>query len=387
MFSIRQLQNKFKNHENKIIIILSIALALYLRRGMIYFESNDFIYYLKPWYDFIRQHNGLYAFKYEFSNYNPPYLYWLVIINYLFSSLPLVVMIKLFSIASDFIGAFFVYKIVKLKYPFGKLPAIAFITVLFTPTVFVNSAYWGQADMVYTSALLACIYFLISNKDIWAFISFAVALSFKLQTIFLAPLLIILLIKRNVKLKSFLLIPPVFLITLLPACIGGASLIKLLFTYVGQAQYYKYLTMGLPNLYQWVPNKFYHLAVPMGFLLTFSLLCFFWIYIYRTKTKLSTDMIVKIALISVLLMPYFLPKMHERYFFPADVISIIYGFYFPKYFFVPITIIMSSLFSYLPFVGNSGIVSPKALSIVIFIILSILVYDFYKTFQVQQSKE
>jgi Gpi18-like mannosyltransferase len=69
---------------------------------------------------------------------------------------------------------------------------------------------------------------------------------------------------------------------------------------------------------------------------------------------MGEETIVKLSLISVLMIPFVAPQMHERFFFPADVISIVYAFYFPKYFYLPLLVGCSSLFSYFPFLfGNS----------------------------------
>jgi Gpi18-like mannosyltransferase len=38
--------------------------------------------------------------------------------------------------------------------------------------------------------------------------------------------------------------------------------------------------------------------------------------------------------------------MHDRYFFPADILSILVAFYFPEFFYVPVVIILSSFFAY-----------------------------------------
>ncbi|MFM7579157.1 MAG: hypothetical protein ACKO5Q_19770, partial [Microcystaceae cyanobacterium] len=76
----------------------------------------------------------------------------------------------------------------------------------------------------------------------------------------------------------------------------------------------------------------------------------------------------------VLLMPYSLPKMHDRYFFAADLISIIYGFYFPPYFFVPVAINLVSLFSYFPFLWGVEVIPLKILSLVLAGVMGILVY-------------
>ena len=48
-------------------------------------------------------------------------------------------------------------------------------------------------------------------------------------------------------------------------------------------------------------------------------------------------------------MPFTLPHMHDRYFFVADVVSIIYAFYSPKRVFVPLLVGAASLVSYFPF--------------------------------------
>jgi Gpi18-like mannosyltransferase len=39
--------------------------------------------------------------------------------------------------------------------------------------------------------------------------------------------------------------------------------------------------------------------------------------------------------------------MHERYFYPTDILSIIFAFYFPQYRWVAISVQLASFFSYL----------------------------------------
>lgn len=61
------------------------------------------------------------------------------------------------------------------------------------------------------------------------------------------------------------------------------------------------------------------------------------------------DFWMNLAMISVLVMPYFLPKMHERYFFVADIFAIIYVFWRPQRFWIAILVNLCSFFSYGPF--------------------------------------
>jgi hypothetical protein len=45
-------------------------------------------------------------------------------------------------------------------------------------------------------------------------------------------------------------------------------------------------------------------------------------------------------------MPYFLPRMHDRYLYAGDALSIVFGFYFPEFFLIPVFINLLSFFIY-----------------------------------------
>ena len=74
--------------------------------------------------------------------------------------------------------------------------------------------------------------------------------------------------------------------------------------------------------------------------------------------------LVTAALISVLFPPFLLPGVHERYFFAADVLSVVYAFYYPKQWYVPLLVQFASGFSYFPFLFQREPVAPWVLTIV-----------------------
>jgi Gpi18-like mannosyltransferase len=329
---------------------LGILLAMALRLSLFDFESEDYRGALSPWYDFIVSNGGFSALKYDFSNYSALYLYFLTLATYL--PLPKLYAIKLVSISFDFLLAFFVLLIVRLKYESRLVGLFSFFAVLLAPTVFFNSALWGQADATYTSMLVASIYFAIQRRPNLSLFFFSVALAFKLQAVFLFPLFIVLVLKRRIPISSFLIIPATYMLLILPAWLAGRPLIQLLMTYPEQAQQDSVinnwnLTVNAPNLYQWLPND--PLFLWPGIILAVSLVYLLCLAGYQSGVRLDGDTIVRLALVSVLLLPFTLPHMHERYFFVADVVSIIYAFYTPKRFFVPLIVSVASLFSYLPF--------------------------------------
>ena len=329
------------------IILIGVGLAILMRLPLLDFKSSDFFNSLKPWYLTIHS-LGFSAFKSNFTTYNPPYLYLLYIIARTFPDMDKVLAIKIPSLITDFICAYFVYLLVNLRYPNKIYPIIAAFVFLYTPTVVLNSAFWGQADVLFTAPLLACLYFLMIKKNTLAFIAFGISLSFKLQALFLAPLLVGLLLRREVSWKQFLIIPVILFIAIIPAWIAGRPLLELLGVYIYQTQQYQLLAMTAATVYTWMPDvgltqKYFTFT---GVVFAAALSFLFAILTYKSQAKLTNPLLLKLALVSVLFVPFFLPKMHDRYFFPADVISIIFAFYFPEFFYVPVVIILSSFFAY-----------------------------------------
>jgi Gpi18-like mannosyltransferase len=187
----KALWEKTRKHDWEYISYFVIAsiLALLIRIPLLSFKSGDFLDYTKVWYIAI-QTSGFSALKDNISNYNPPYLYLLYLVVRFLPGLEKVIAIKIPSIIFDFICAGFIYKIVRIKYENRIVGLLAYTAVLLSPTMILNSSFWGQADSIYTAGIIASIYFLITRKNWYSLISFGIAFAFKLQAIFLLPLLI-----------------------------------------------------------------------------------------------------------------------------------------------------------------------------------------------------
>jgi len=364
-----------KNYKINIFIILLVLIAasIYIRIPLLKFQSGDYNTHLSNWYDFIKSH-GFGSFKYNFSDYTPLYTYFLGF----FTLLPIYKLysIKLLSIIFDFISAFFVFLIVKDKYKKNYLIAtISGAAVLLAPTVIINSAYWGQCDAIYTAFLIGSVYFLLKDKPFMGLLFYGISFSLKFQSIFLFPLLIILFFKKRIKLLHFLIIPATYFLTIIPSMLAGRPFKDLLFIYLNQSKIYNSLSSNAPTLYQWLPtndSSFYYGAGIIFALYTTA------IFIYaecKNKKEITNDNIIKIAFLSVVLIPFMLPRMHDRYFFPADIFSIIFAFYFPKFFFIPILMQIISFLSYGPFlwgrVPNFGLVS-----LLVLVVILITAFDF-----------
>lgn len=341
-----------KNRKEFLIILslfLLFAIGLTLRLLFLPVNTLDMKVFNLLWYDYIVSHGIINALGDEFANYTPPYLYLLSLGTLTKSFLPKLTAIKLIPITFDLINSILVYQIAKIHFKKGIKPVLAGMIFWALPTVIVNGSLWGQADALYTCFLLLCVLFLLKDCSIAAIIAFGIAFSIKAQAIFILPFLTILFFKKRIAWQSFLLVPAVYFIMMLPAILAGRSIASLALTYVTQGSAFASASKNAPNLYFLLPQSAYQISLMVGIPLA-GLSLLGWVLIYGLKRYPITPALLAVtALVSLALTPFLLPKMHDRYFYPADVFSLVAVFFVPEMWFVPIAYQVISLLSYIPF--------------------------------------
>jgi Gpi18-like mannosyltransferase len=341
-----------------LVLVLFLVLAVGLRLSLLEFKSLDFYASLKPWYNAIRS-QGFAVFGTSFSTYNPPYLYLLYAIIRVFPNLPVEIAVKLPSLIADFMCAFFVALIVRTTVPGTRvLPAAAGGAMLFLPSVVLNSAFWGQADSLYTAGLLACLHFLLVKRGGPAFLCFGIALAFKLQAIFLAPVLLALLTRRQISWRGAAWVPIMLIAAILPAWMAGRPLVELLGIYAYQASQFEQITMNAPSIYAWLPNtnRVFNLLYVPGVIMGASVTFIWFALLHGSRRDLNGRLLILVSLVSLVLVPLFLPKMHERYFYPADTLAVVVACLYPRLFLLPILIGGTSFAAYQPFLFDRNLV-------------------------------
>ncbi|MFF7453617.1 hypothetical protein [Kitasatospora sp. NPDC008115] len=327
----------------------------------------DFTFFLAHWYRTLDENGGFLALKESgFSDYNVPYLYLLAALTYLpFSALT---GIKLVSIVFDLLLAFFAFRIVALRHPRPDdwQPIAAGGAVLLLPTVAINSGWWAQADSIYTSFIVGSVYFVLRHRPWWACAMLGFALAFKLQTVFVLPFLLVLLAVRRIPWHTLLAIPGVYLALDVPAVLLGADPVKLLTVYARQTGTYQQLTLNAPSVYQFIdqPASAEQAAnirtagvmiagAVVLTLVTLAVLSRAGQAAWRRgegHVALSDDLVVLLATCSAIVVPFLLPSMHDRYFYVADVLTLIAAFLLPhRLWFAPFLTQLSSLATYMAF--------------------------------------
>jgi Gpi18-like mannosyltransferase len=283
--------------------------------------------------------------------------------------------IKLPFIACDFLCAWYIYRIVLIKYNSGPTAIYAALAALLAPTMVLNSSTWGQVDILYTTCLVACLYYVLMKKNFLACLAFGIAISSKPQAIFLAPFIVLLFLRQHISFKNLLVVPLIYLASLLPAWAAGRPLLSLLTIYTSQANLYQSLTVNAPNMYTWFPDSLFNQLYLASLIFGVSIVLLYIAIAYQSKVPFTMPVMVYLAMLSVLLCPFFLPKMHERYFFASDVISIVFAFYFPKKAYLSVALNVLSFFSYQFYLFRVETVSQGTMALFRLVIIVILVWQ------------
>nr|WP_245555789.1 hypothetical protein [Gordonia soli] len=321
-----------------------VAIAIGVRLLFLDQQTMDYQAFLSRWYQTLDT-QGFGAFRQRFADYNYPYLYLLWVLTVL--NVPALIGVKALSITFDFLLGWFAYRIVGLRTDRFWLRAAGFGTIVLLPSVVANSSYWGQADAIYSAFAVGGIYFLLrAQRDhlvrysVWACVFFGVAVAFKLQAVFVMPVLVWLLLRRRLPWYSLLAIPVVFLALDVPAVLAGASWSTALSVYLDQTGSYQQLTLGAANLYQLIPIEgdatwLAHIGIGAAFAVV--ALFFGWTLWRRPPVTPTTILVVATA--GAVVIPFLLPAMHDRYFYAAEVLTVVTAFYLPlRFVLIPILV-------------------------------------------------
>lgn len=340
-------ENKYKN---LLLIISLIAFAIIIRVFLFYIPSPDIQKFNSVWYDTFIKIGRIDAFKTIFYNYAPSYLYLVDIATLSYQIIPKDIAIKLIPVIFDFFAAFSVFKIISKISDVRANKWVGFFATLFTPTIFIESGMWGQADIIYASFLLYALYLIFEDKPVLSFFFFSIAFCFKLQALFFAPIYIILLFRKKIPFWSFLILPLTYIVSILPATICGAPFTKLLTMYFTQIDYYNSLSMRAPNFYIFISSDpHYEIKVITGLILTLLVVCWFLFFrIVKWKDNGIKSMLFDLAFFTTII-PFLLPKMHERYFFLSSIFLLLLCLYDNRYFILFILIQSSSVISFIPY--------------------------------------
>lgn len=313
-------------------MLLPIGLALFLRAFLLSHATLDYQDFLSRWVEHFRQ-GGLAALKDPVGNYNVPYLYMLALLPALpFSDL---YGIKLFSVLFDVLLAWGGLRLVKCLTQDRKAPLLAFSVLLLLPTVVLNGSCWGQCDSVWGALCVLALACALEDRPWRSLTLLGLAFAFKLQAIFILPLWLPLWLGGRVKFRHLFAFPAAFAASMLPALLLGKPVGDILGVYIGQTTDsvgWGTLNYNSPSFFSLIPygTEFRPLTAKFAIVLAFLFMSVILALLLFSKKAPSNAAYVLAGAALSLGVPFFLPYMHERYFFLGGVLLCVLSCAMPR---------------------------------------------------------
>lgn len=303
---------------------VTLGLALLILYALLWpGVTGDMRLFLLPWLDHILEHGMVGAFSIPFSNYTPPYLYLMALVSPLAAVVSKISLVKSLSIAGTLVLAAAVRQL--LRSTGRKFSVETLLCLMLLPSVAINAVGFGQCDAIWSAACVMAVASAVCRRPLAMLIWFGVAASFKAQAIFLGPFVVLQLLRERVPLRLWPIPGLVYGVAMVPAALAGWPVDQLATVYFHQAEWNPAFVSTATNPWSlveyWSSAQAHHwfwlgyaaaAVAGIGYALGFR----------RRGQGDAADMIL-LALLSACILPFLLPKMHERFFFLADVLAFV----------------------------------------------------------------
>lgn len=389
-----------------------MAVTMLARVSMLDFITADYNSFLSLWLSIFRE-GGVAMLSRNVGDYNLIYQYFLLLIT--MTPLHDLYLIKFISVAFDYALALVMMRAAgRFGSEKAKLPVL--MLMLIFPTVLLDGACWGQCDSLYAFFIVLSLYMLATDRPTRSAIALSIAFAFKLQTIFVFPVVLLGLLHKKFNWRHALAFFAAYIVTMIPSLLAGRPFLDALSVYAEQSmgQYYDRLTYGAPTLYMFFPmmdfstgqpfkwmryipgidglgtNSYLnpdlfpdlqHAALYACIILTL-IVVIYWLMHWR---EITMDMALDLAVFFAIFLPFVMPKMHERYFFIADVLSVLYAVKYSRRRFMPLLVAGASLTSYCSYLMRQVPVDQRVSAVMMFAALAIVSHDLLVRMRVNRA--
>jgi len=388
--------NLLKKIHKPLFILLLLALVARIISALIFPSYPIDIGCFKSWALSAAKDLPAFYSSGSFADYPPGYIYVLYIIGVLenffrfdYNSNLFSLLVKLPSIITDIVITYYIYKTAE-KFNLSKWSLILASIYAFNPAILLNSAIWGQIDSFYTLLLILFINKLTEDNLIEATIIFALGILVKPQIAIFAPLLIYAYFERK-NLKTFVLgalsgAATIFLASLVFSIYQG-NFIWIFNLYFKTFSSYPYATLNAYNIYALFGMNWGDILYKVAFItisdlgkVFIAIITIFSLFLlYKIKDKGKYFIVGLFLITSVFLL---VPKMHERYMFPAIVLSLLVSIIFNDrrmlfaFFAISLTQFVNTFQVYLYALKDSYQVANNNIILIITSVINLLIFAY-----------
>ncbi len=303
------------------------------------FASDDFKYFFSGWIDIVRSRGMRSWNPIPYANYTPLNIVVLWVSERLYA----LASIKASNLDVLKLSALFAQMtLTALTYRYFRAHALprdrawlGALTTLLLPTLYLNGSVWGQFDLWYVAFLVGSMTAIRRSDLSDAIFYYVLALMWKAQALFFLPIfsaIFLVLYFRRKRYGRDLF--GVVMAILSPLTLGsvagwmnGMPLLGVPKIYFGQKDVFAQLSMNAPNLWAFFPSLDYSQWVERGIGLGLSVSgAVFAGYLVthfgdRRPAPGDSPRTLDWTLAAAILVPFALPKMHERYFIFAEMVA------------------------------------------------------------------
>lgn len=330
-----------------VAVSAALVAAAFVLRGLCFSHVTlDYVNFLSQWVEYFRANGGFAALGEPIGNYNVPYMYFLAAFSYL--EINDLYLIKLLSVFFDIVLAWAAHV------PHGALhrqPRQAPDGLFRRAFPAHGGAQWRLLGPVrqHLRRLRPAGHLLrplrapggrhgLHRRQLRVQAAGRVIM----------PIFVVLLITGRVNIRHFFIFPAVYILLMLPAVAAGMPFMDTITLYfdqmgtVGSA-----LNYNSPSIFAFSANvQDAALASKLGILAAFALMLLTFLLVALRRGRASMWAVLGCALVMAIGIPYLLPHMHERYFFVADVLTLLFACAAPEYMALPVLAQFASLLGY-----------------------------------------
>ena len=364
------------------LVTLTGLIIRYLGRDYV---SGDFRDCLLPWYeDILSAGDGIGALKAYKGDYAIPYVFLTWVIGKL--PIPYLYSVKLLSVVFDVIMAISAGLIAwKMTGKSFNSLLFGYSVVFLLPNAIIDSTVWGQCDSLYTAFILIMFYFFLNERYMPMMFFFGIALSFKLQAVFILPfLMIIYWFGKKFSVLTFAMVPLAMVFCNIPAYLAGFPFSITYSQYVSQTGTYPWLYYYYPNLYFFFQARPYYFFSTASVCFAVTALLIFVLLMRKNKMPLTPENSLTIAVWVCYTCVFMLPSMHERYGYLAEALAVILAIVKwsrdKRYVLLPIGMIAATLprFLFANSVGSGSLMQQGICAVINTVTYGVFSYSLWK---------
>jgi Gpi18-like mannosyltransferase len=286
---------------------------------------GDMETFLEPWLDTILANGRIGAFAEPFSNYTPPYLYLLSLFSLLVGLLSKYSVIKLLALFGALLLGAASLRLIRAAGASAAGPSLA-LWIMLLPSVVLNVG-MGQCDAFWAAACVMAVTAAIERRPVGMLVWFGIGIAFKAQAIFLAPFILQRLLAERTPIRLWPLPGLVYALAMLPAILAGWPPLHAATVYLRQAAWDETFIGNAANPWSFV--RYFAPAEGLSWLWLGHLAALaatgLYLLAFRGGGR-DPRRLLALALLATMIVPFLLPKMHERFFFLADILSFVIAF-------------------------------------------------------------